>query len=60
MATRNNKVKKVTISKEEKKKKILLEVAKDEAIGEFKNGFEVIKKVRRFGKYYVLVKNNSN
>lgn len=60
MATRNNKGKKVTISKEEKKKKILLEVAKDEVIGELKNGFEVIKKVRRFGKYYVLVKNNSN
>lgn len=41
----------------EKKEKILIEVAKDQEIGGFVNGFEVIKPVKRFGKYYVLVKN---
>lgn len=40
-----------------KKEKILIEVAKDQVIGESVNGFEVIKPVKRFGKYYVLVKN---
>lgn len=40
-----------------KKEKILIEVAKDQVIGEFVNGFEVIKPVKRYGKYYVLVKN---
>ena len=40
-----------------KKEKILIEVAKDQEIGELINGFEVIKPVKRFGKYYVLVKN---
>lgn len=40
-----------------KKEKILIEVSKDQVIGEFVNGFEVIKPVKRFGKYYVLVKN---
>jgi|GEM_PF-2106396 len=40
-----------------KKDNILIEVAKDQDIGEFINGFEVIKPVKRYGKYYVLVKN---
>ncbi|WP_207710258.1 hypothetical protein [Clostridium sp. C2-6-12] len=40
-----------------KKEKILIEVSKDQEIEEFINGFEVIKPVKRFGKYYVLVKN---
>ena len=40
-----------------KKDKILIEVAKDQAIGEFVNGLEVIKPVKRYGKYYVLVRN---
>ena len=40
-----------------KKEQILIEVAKDQVIGEFINGFEVIKPVKRYGKYYVLVKN---
>lgn len=39
------------------KETILIEVAKDQFIGEFVNGFEVIKPVKRYGKYYVLVKN---
>ena len=41
-----------------KKETILIEVAKNQAIGEFVNGFEVIKPVKRYGKYYVLAKNN--
>lgn len=41
----------------EKKETILIEVAKNQAIGELVNGFEVIKPVKRYGKYYVLVKN---
>lgn len=40
-----------------KKDSILIEVVKDQVIGEFINGFEVIKPVKRYGKYYVLVKN---
>ena len=40
-----------------KKETILIEVAKNQVIGEFINGFEVIKPVKRYGKYYVLVKN---
>lgn len=40
-----------------KKETILIEVAKDQVIGEFVNGLEVIKPVKRYGKYYVLVKN---
>jgi len=40
-----------------KKEKILIEVDKNQVIGEFINGFEVIKPVKRYGKYYVLVKN---
>jgi hypothetical protein len=41
-----------------KKEKILIEVANNQVIGGFINGFEVIKLVRRYGKYYVLAKNN--
>jgi len=40
-----------------KKDNILIEVAKDKVIEEFINGFKVIKPVKRYGKYYVLVKN---
>ena len=40
-----------------KKEKILIEVAKDQEIGEYINGFQVIKPVKRFGKYYVLAQN---
>ena len=40
-----------------KKETLLIEVPKDAVIGEYLNGFEVIKPVKRFGKYYVLVKN---
>lgn len=58
---RSNIGKKPTIisAKRIKKRKetILIEVGKDETIGEFVNGFEVIKPVKRYGKYYVLAKN---
>lgn len=48
----------VTTQRAKKKKEtILMEVAKDQVIGEVVNGFEVIKQVKRYGKYYVLVKN---
>ena len=40
-----------------KKETILIEVEKNQVIGEFINGFEVIKPVKRYGKYYILVKN---
>lgn len=40
-----------------KKETILIEVSKDQEIGKFINGFEVIKPVKRYGKYYVLAKN---
>lgn len=40
-----------------KKENILIEVVKDQLIEKFLNGFEVIKPVKRYGKYYVLVKN---
>lgn len=40
-----------------KKETILIEVAKDAEIEEYVDGFEVIKPVKRFGKYYVKVKN---
>ncbi|SFC93110.1 hypothetical protein [Clostridium uliginosum] len=40
-----------------KKETILIEVAKDQVIGEFINGYEVIKPVKLYGKYYALVKN---
>ena len=60
MPNRNNKGKKVVISRSRKEKKptMLLEVAKDEILGESKEGFEIIKKIRRFGKYHALVKRN--
>ena len=63
MPNKNNRAKPkvtiVTVEKRLKKKKetILIEVAKGQAIGEFVNGFEVIKPVKRYGKYYVLAKN---
>lgn len=40
-----------------KKETILIEVTKNQIIEKFINGFEVIKPVKRYGKYYVLVKN---
>lgn len=59
--SRNNIGRKAVIAGSEKSKKkketILIEVAKDQVIGEFVNGFEVIKPVKRYGKYYVLAKN---
>lgn len=44
-------------SVKKKKETILIEIPKDAEVGEYVNGFEVIKKVKRFGKYYVKVKN---
>jgi hypothetical protein len=59
--SRNNAVRKTTVVStkrvKEKKETILIEVAKDQVIGEFVNGFEVLKPVKRYGKYYVQVKN---
>jgi len=59
---RNNIVRKSTMVPvkriKTKKETILIEVAKNQVIGEFINGFEVIKPVKRYGKYYVLAKNN--
>ncbi|EKQ56559.1 MULTISPECIES: hypothetical protein [unclassified Clostridium] len=60
--SKNNAVKKPTtvvpIKRIKKKKEtILIEVAKDQVIGEFINGFEVIKPIKRYGKYYVQAKN---
>ena len=57
-----NKPKKVTVITSEKrikpkKETILLEIRKDEILGDFYNGFEFIKPVKHYGKYYVLVKN---
>ena len=51
--------KKVFVDRSIKKKKetILLEIPKGADIGEYYNGFEVIKPVKRYGKYYVKVKN---
>jgi len=40
-----------------KKETILIEVEKNQVIGEFINGFEVIKPVKIYGKYYILAKN---
>ena len=40
-----------------KKETILIEVAKNQIIDKFINGFEVIKPVKRYGKYYVVAKN---
>lgn len=49
----------VVTAKRVKKKKdtLLIEIAKNQVVGEFVNGFEVIKPVKRYGKYYALVKN---
>ena len=44
-------------SVKKKKETILIEIPKDAEIGEYVNGFEVIKRVKRFGKNYVKVKN---
>jgi hypothetical protein len=58
---RNNMIHKSTIVPikriKTKKETIFIEVAKNQVIGEFINGFEVIKPVKRYGKYYVLAKN---
>ena len=40
-----------------KKETILIEVAKNQVIDKVINGFEVIKPVKRYGKYYVLAIN---
>ena len=40
-----------------KKETILIEVPKDAEVGEYINGFKVIKPVKRFGKYYVQCEN---
>jgi hypothetical protein len=59
--TRNNIDKKSTMVPikriKTKKETILIEVAKNQVIDQFVNGFEVIKPVKRYGKYYVLAKN---
>ncbi|CDM70177.1 hypothetical protein CM240_3060 [Clostridium bornimense] len=59
---KGNKPKKVTVITYEKrikpkKENILLEIKKDAIIEGFYKGFEVIKPVKHYGKYYVLVKN---
>ena len=54
----NNKSTMVPIKRiKTKKETILIEVAKNQVIDQFVNGFEVIKPVKRYGKYYVLAKN---
>ncbi|MGM9935052.1 hypothetical protein [uncultured Clostridium sp.] len=57
MPARNRKKVFVDRSIKKKKETILIEVPKDAELGEYLNGFEVIKKVKRFGKYYAKVKN---
>lgn len=57
MPGRSKKTVFVDRSIEKKKETILIEVPKDAEIGEYVDGFEVIKPVKRFGKYYVKVKN---
>ena len=57
MPIRRNKNVFIDISIKKKKETILIEVPKNAEIGEYVNGFEVIKNVKRFGKYYVKVKN---
>ncbi|WP_294394257.1 hypothetical protein [uncultured Clostridium sp.] len=57
MPARGRKTVFVDRSNKKKKETILIEVSKDAEIGEYVNGFEVIKPVKRFGKYYVKVKN---
>ena len=56
MPARNRKKVFVDRSIKKKKETILIEVPKDAELGEYLNGFEVIKKVKRFGKYYAKVK----
>ena len=50
--------KKVMPSKNRRIKKdtMFIEVKKDDGIEKYNGEYEVIKKVRRFGKYYLLVK----
>lgn len=57
MPARGRKTVFVDRSNKKKKETILIEVPKDAEIGDYVNGFEVIKPVKRFGKYYVKVKN---
>lgn len=57
MPARNRKKVFVDRSIKKKKETILIEAPKDAELGEYLNGFEVIKKVKRFGKYYAKVKN---
>ena len=57
MPARNRKKVFVDRSIKKKKETILIEVPKDAELGEYLNGFEVIKKVKRLGKYYAKVKN---
>ena len=57
MPARGKKTVFVDRSMKKKKETILIEVTKDVEIGEYVDGFEVIKPVKRFGKYYVKVKN---
>jgi len=40
-----------------KKETILIEVPKNAEVGEYLNGFKVIKSVKRFGKYYIKCEN---
>jgi len=54
----NNKSTMVPIKRiKTKKETILIEVAKNQVIDKVINGFEVIKPVKRYGKYYVLAIN---
>lgn len=50
---------KIIVDKNEKKKKdtILIAIKKDDDIGKYFNDFEVLKIVKRYGKYYAMVKN---
>ena len=57
MPARGKKTVFVDRSIKKKKETILIEVTEDAEIGEYVDGFEVIKPVKRFGKYYVEVKN---
>lgn len=57
MPTSGKKTVFVDRSVKKKKETILIEVTKDAEIGQYLDGFEVIKPVKRFGKYYVKVKN---
>lgn len=57
MPTSGKKTVFVDRSVKKKKETILIEVTKDAEIGQYLDGFEVIKPLKRFGKYYVKVKN---